>query len=233
MSNTSLLSELDSEGFYISKQLYQPSEVKSIIRVINSTNVNSESIKQTESLYSIRNVLNNIPSLEKELFNQNFKDLVLSFGAGYQIIKSIYFDKPPLSNWFVPNHQDLTLNVADKAEHNGFVNWVKKEDFYSVQPPIEFLENIITVRVHLDDTDENNGALIVSPMSHRNGIVRLENHQSSNGTICKVNKGAAMLMKPLLFHKSLKTINDKRRRVIHLELSNKKLPLGMNWKEEF
>jgi ectoine hydroxylase-related dioxygenase (phytanoyl-CoA dioxygenase family) len=39
---------------------------------------------------------------------------------------------------------------------------------------LDILENIYTIRIHLDDTDENNGALKVVPKSHAKGIYRPE-----------------------------------------------------------
>ena len=38
-----------------------------------------------------------------------------------------------------------------------------------VQPPRAILEQMLTVRIHLDRTDESNGALKVIPGSHRQG----------------------------------------------------------------
>jgi hypothetical protein len=40
-----------------------------------------------------------------------------------------------------------------------------------------------------------------------------------------------MIMKPLLLHASDRTTNDKKRRVIHLEFSNAKLPDEIKWAE--
>ena len=51
-------------------------------------------------------------------------------------------------------------------------------------------------------------------------------------TICEVDKGGIMIMKPLLFHASNKTTNDKRRRVIHIEFSRQELPNGLEWSEK-
>lgn len=51
-------------------------------------------------------------------------------------------------------------------------------------------------------------------------------------TICEVEKGGIMIMKPLLFHASNKTTNNKRRRVIHIELSKQQLPEGLEWSEK-
>ena len=38
-------------------------------------------------------------------------------------------------------------------------------------------------------------------------------------------------MKPLLLHSSRRTENQKNRRVIHIEFTDKQLPAGLKWKE--
>ena len=38
-------------------------------------------------------------------------------------------------------------------------------------------------------------------------------------------------MKPLILHASKRTENEMNRRVIHIELSNSKLPNGLEWNE--
>ncbi len=48
---------------------------------------------------------------------------------------------------------------------------------------------------------------------------------------CNVKEGGIMIMRPLLFHSSNKTLNHKSRRVIHIEFSNSDLPVGLNWYE--
>jgi ectoine hydroxylase-related dioxygenase (phytanoyl-CoA dioxygenase family) len=67
------------------------------------------------------------------------------------------------------------------------------------------------LRIHLDDTDENNGALRVIPKSHVKGIYRSETIDWSKETevTCKVPKGGIMLMRPLLLHASSRTTNNK------------------------
>ncbi len=95
------------------------------------------------------------------------------------------------------------------------------------------MENIITIRIHLDDTDENNGALKVIDKSHLKEIYRPEtiNWETETESVCNVKSGGIMLMKPLLLHSSSRTKNNKRRRVIHIEFSNKVLPDQLNWSE--
>jgi len=69
-------------------------------------------------------------------------------------------------------HQDLTFSVDKKLDLPGYGPWTIKQDQYSVQPPLDLLENIFTIRIHLDDTDEKNGALRVIPGLHLKGVHR-------------------------------------------------------------
>jgi ectoine hydroxylase-related dioxygenase (phytanoyl-CoA dioxygenase family) len=85
----------------------------------------------------------------------------------------------------------------------------------------------------LDDTNEENGALKILEKSHQKSVFKLENLNLKNEkeVFCNVKSGGIMLMKPLLFHGSNKTTNEKNRRVIHIEFSNKILPNNLIWSE--
>lgn len=180
------------------------------------------------------NFIKKYPETLDFIFNQNLKDIIESnFGKGYFITKSIYFDKPEKSNWFVAYHQDLTISVDKKMEAENFENWTVKQNQFAVQPPKEILEDNFTIRIHIDTTTKDNGALKVINNSHSKGILRIENldFENETETICEVEKGGIMIMKPLLFHASNKTTNNERRRVIHIEFSKQELPAGLDWSE--
>lgn len=137
-----------------------------------------------------------------------------------------------MSNWFVAYHQDLTISVDKKVETENFGPWTVKQNQFAVQPPLEILKSNFTIRIHLDDTDEQNGALKVIPKSH-NAIYRPEtiDWEKESEVVCNVNKGGIMIMKPLLLHSSGRTTNNKKRRVIHIEFGNQNLPQNLNWSE--
>jgi hypothetical protein len=61
----------------------------------------------------------------------------------------------------VAYHQDLTISVDKKAAIEDFGPWTIKQNQYAVQPPLQILENIYTIRIHLDETNQDNGALKV------------------------------------------------------------------------
>ena len=232
------LIEINTEDFAIINDVYTKNEIEKLISLIENITENkttNATFRKSKDLFAIRQFHKEIPKTLDFIFNQNLKEIIESnFGAGYFITKSIYFDKPEKSNWFVAYHQDLTISVDKKIEIENFENWTIKQNQFAVQPPKEILENNFTIRIHIDKTTKDNGALKVINDSHSRGILRIENldFENEKETICEVEKGGIMIMKPLLFHASNKTTNNERRRVIHIEFSNQQLPAGLEWSEK-
>jgi ectoine hydroxylase-related dioxygenase (phytanoyl-CoA dioxygenase family) len=232
------IDEINADGFTIIDNVYNESEIEKLISIIESSTENKAektTFRKSEDLFAIRQFHKEIPETLDYIFNQNLKNIIQSnFGENYFITKSIYFDKPEKSNWFVAYHQDLTISVDKKIDVKNFENWTTKQNQFAVQPPKEILEKNFTIRIHIDKTTKDNGALKVINSSHSKGIYRVENMDLKNEkeTICEVDKGGIMIMKPLLFHASNKTTNNERRRVIHIEFSNLELPNGLEWSEK-
>lgn len=224
---------LESNGFVIINKVYTSDQINSIIGIINSADQDHFAFRKEKDLFAIRSFLKTISAIHEFLWTKNILQLIQTlFGNDYVVIKSLYFDKPGKSNWFVPFHQDLTISVDKRIDIPGFTAWTSKQDQIAVQPPRTILENIYTIRIHLDDCDEQNGALRVIPGSHKNGVkspraIPLEN----TVTTCTVEKGGVMIMKPLLMHASSRSTSNQQRRVIHIEFANVKLPEGLQWKE--
>ncbi len=223
-----------SLGFSVLEDIYSVSEIEALIESIELTDRSKPAFRKSTDLFAIRQFLKEVPQTLPLIFNARLLTVINHiFGDDYFVVKSIYFDKPGGSNWFVPYHQDLTISVENKVEVEGYGPWTVKPNQYAVQPPLHILESSFTIRIHLDDTDGNNGALRVLPASHLNGIVRPDKIDRPKETevTCSAKKGAIMLMKPLLLHASSRTTNGKKRRVIHIEFSNKSLPHPLRWSE--
>ncbi|BAP32981.1 phytanoyl-CoA dioxygenase superfamily protein [Chryseobacterium sp. StRB126] len=227
-------SHIEKYGFSVINEVFSDAEVAEIIYVLDNIDTSKENFRKSEDLFAIRQFLKEVPEIKDLIFNDNIRTIINEiFGERYFVVKSIYFDKPETSNWYVAYHQDLTISVDKKLELSGFGPWTTKQNQFAVQPPLDILENIYTIRIHLDETDENNGALKVVPQSHAKGIYRPEMIDWTVETeeICKVNKGGVMLMKPLTLHGSNRTTNGKKRRVIHIEFSDRELPEVLQWAE--
>jgi len=92
---------------------------------------------------------------------------------------------------------------------------------------------MISLRIHLDDCPEENGALRVIPGSHRSGKLRanLEDgyFEGKRVVMCAIKSGGVLLMRPLLLHASSAALRPSRRRVIHFDYASAELPMGMDW----
>lgn len=231
---TDYKNELAVNGYAIVDAIYTEEEVENILAIIDKVDSNKETFRKSTDLFAIRQFMREVPDIAELIFNQQLKSLIKQLlGDDYFLVKSIYFDKPEASNWYVAYHQDLTISVDQKATIDGFGPWTVKQNQFAVQPPLPILENVVTMRIHLDDTGQANGALKVVPKSHLKQVYRPENINWTieSEAICDVKKGELMLMKPLLLHSSNRTTNGNKRRVVHLEFSNCELPAGLNWAE--
>jgi hypothetical protein len=148
-------------------------------------------------------------------------------------VRAIYFDKSPHANWLVPWHQDLTLAVRENISTEGFGPWSLKDGVHHVQPPISLLEQMITIRLHLDAVDASNGALRVLPGSHLLGRLSAdqitEQRSLRDEFLCTAPAGAGMLMRPLLLHASGRSSHAGHRRVLHIEYASFDLPGELEW----
>jgi ectoine hydroxylase-related dioxygenase (phytanoyl-CoA dioxygenase family) len=148
-------------------------------------------------------------------------------------VRAIYFDKSAEANWGVTWHQDLTLALRAHAEVPGFGPWSTKDGIPHVQPPVELLEQMLTLRLHLDHADQFNGALRVFPGSHRWGRLTpgriQELRTQGEDFLCAAAAGDALLMRPLLFHASSRSTSAQHRRILHIEYAGFALPPELNW----
>jgi ectoine hydroxylase-related dioxygenase (phytanoyl-CoA dioxygenase family) len=224
-----------NDGFTIIEDVFAAAEIEQITSTINSADQSNECFRKTEDLFAIRRFFKEVPDVKTLVINDKLKSLISSlFGTGYFIVKSIYFDKPEKSNWFVAWHQDLTISVDKKVEIVGYGPWTVKQNQFAVQPPLDILKDNFTIRIHLDDTDTGNGALKVIPGSHAKDIYRAENinWDAETEVSCEVKMGGVMIMRPLLMHASGRTITNRRRRVVHIEFSRANLERGIDWTEK-
>ena len=226
---------INGQGYTVIPDVFDTSAIEAMAAAINAADPTGPLFRQTSDLFAIRRFLQAVPAIQPLVFTNRLQVLLQQlFGPGYFPVKSIYFDKPGQSNWFVAWHQDLTISVAEKLPVEGYGPWTVKPDQYAVQPPVAVLESNFTIRIHLDDTDARNGALKVIPGSHQKGIYRADtiDMNITPDVSCAVPPGGMMIMRPLLMHASGRSSNGHHRRVIHIEFSNQALAGGLQWAEQ-
>jgi hypothetical protein len=224
------------DGYAVIAAVYSQSELLKIAEEIDGFNASNPEFQQERELFAIRMMLEEIPTLKQLIFTPALIRILDEFAEkGSFLTKSIYFDKPPGSNWFVAWHQDISISVDARRDVAGYAQWTAKSGVIGVVPPLSILENTLTVRIHLDNTDAFNGALKILRGSHHLGIVRKEtiDWDQMEEVTCEVPAGGVMLMRPLTMHSSRRAQSGSQRRVIHLEFCNQDLDGGIHWAERF
>jgi hypothetical protein len=225
------IEKLTSAGFAKVQGVFSKKEVEAIIQCVNTGDRSGNSVMRSQATYAIRRALLVISGLDELVWKNTLKDVVHHvLGARAFITKSIWFDKPPGGNWFVPYHQDISISVDRKTEVEGYSRWTTKHGVIGVVPPVGILENTLTLRIHLDDADNTNGALKVQRGTHRFGIIR-DKAIGGEEVECGMRAGDVMLMRPLLLHSSMRSTSDKPRRVLHIEVNAGELVPPLRWAE--
>lgn len=226
--------EIEDNGFVVIADVLDPAAVARMVERLRCIPRTEATKQRGGSYFGIRNLLSIAPYI-CELANspclRSIVDPIL--GKQARVMRGVYFDKTPEANWKVPWHQDLTIAVRQRRELAGFRCWTRKAGITHVQPPHSIMEEILTLRVHLDDANETSGALKVLPGSHKYGRLSFAALQSTRQAIpsfvCTAKKGDVLAMRPLLLHSSSVSSSTSHRRVIHLEYAGVDLPGGLEW----
>lgn len=218
---------VERDGFSMADGLLNHSEVESLVSFVEQT-IPTEGLRG-----GVRNLLD-LPRMRELAESHAVRRMVqASLGEGARVVRGILFDKTEDANWKVPWHQDVTIAVNQRVEVEGFGPWSSKAGVLHVQPPASVLERMISIRLHLDDCPEENGALRVIPGSHINGKLdeRLVQELAGRSTAvtCTMRRGDALMIRPLLLHASSASIVPGHRRVVHFDYAAVELPHGMSW----
>jgi ectoine hydroxylase-related dioxygenase (phytanoyl-CoA dioxygenase family) len=231
-----LLERLHRDGFFIVPSVIDGAAVESLLDSLEAIEDHSAVREKAGSAYAVRILCKLAPrvrELSRSIAIRSLVEPVL--GESARVVRSLLFDKTPTANWKVPWHQDLTIAVRRRHDAAGFGPWSVKAGVTHVQPPSRVLEEMLTVRLHLDDCMIGNGPLRVLPGSHRLGVIKSESIPEIRRRIpevaCTLSRGDALLMRPLLLHASSPAATPAHRRVVHLEFAAGDLPGGMEWHE--
>ena len=226
--------DLERKGFVIVPGVLDESDITEILRKVE---VKTASIEGAGSgLYALRNLFQAVPAVRTLAASQAVRTLVEPFlGKDCFAVRAIYFDKLPDANWKVPWHQDLSIAAVERKDVEGFGHWSQKAGVLHAQAPACLLERMLTVRLHLDRCDRTNGPLRVLPGTHRYGKLNTGEIERLRAEVpevaCEVERGGALLMRPLLLHASASAQSPHHRRVIHIEYAAEPLPGGLAWHE--
>jgi hypothetical protein len=228
---------VEADGFQVMPPILEATVIDSLIQGLVKLETDQDMGGSRAGSYGARNLLRNCPEVGALAYSHALRRLLFpALGAAAFPVRALFFDKLAGANWQVGWHQDLSIAVTERVEVSGFSGWSVKKGVTHVQAPAIVLENMLTVRIHLDDCAEDNGPLRVLRGSHKQG--RLDDEQieawkrTAEEVCCLVPKGGALLMRPLLLHASAPAKNPRHRRVIHIEYAANPLPGGLRWFEQ-
>ena len=229
---------LENEGFAVVPRVLSDDEVDRLRAVMEAEHEPlAARSRRAGRTYGARNLLA-VPTIARLAQAPAVHRLIEPIvGANTIAVRALFFDKTPEANWPVLWHQDLTIAVAARHNLPGWGPWSVKAGITHVEPPPALLAEMLTIRLHLDDCDADNGPLRVIPSSHRNGRLRREEIKAERAATREQTltapKGAAILMRPLLLHASSPATNPSHRRVIHIEYAPRDLlPTPLKWASE-
>lgn len=225
--------DLAKHGFEILQGVFGFDEIECLRRrVENAFSADNEPsiLRSRGRTYGSRNVLQTFPDVIELLERPRLRTFAMDvLGADAGLVRVLYFDKPPDRSWSLPWHKDRTIAVKRNDLPSGhFCKPTVKAGVPHVEAPPWLLQNMLTLRIHLDAMTEDNGPLHVIPGSHLDEgspspEMPLELHAKA---------GDVLAMRPLLSHSSTvsKPGTTMHRRVIHIELAaDEALPDGYEW----
>ena len=131
------------------------------------------------------------------------------------------FDKSQTANWLVVWHQDTALPLSHCCDTPGWGPWSIKNGMHYAHAPAEALEQVLALRLHLDDSSSRNGPLRVLPSTHNKGVLSDDQIHDLAAQIlpieCVVPAGGILAIRPLVVHASSKSQTAAPRRVLHFE----------------
>ncbi|MFK7790825.1 MAG: phytanoyl-CoA dioxygenase family protein [Phycisphaeraceae bacterium] len=204
--------------------------------VLSQHQVDVLSKKLANAGHGKRNLFEQVPQTRSLVTDPAIASLVASIlGDDAFAVRALLFDKLEGANWHVGWHQDQAIAIQERVDAPGFGPTSMKHGVPHTRASADILQNMLAVRIHLDDCGPHNGPLRCVPGSHLLGRLdpddSLKQKQRLGETICTVGLGGVLLMRPLCLHASSPAQSPSHRRVIHIEFAGCELPGPLQWYE--
>lgn len=229
-----LVLQLKGEGFAILEQGIPAEPLRQFREsVADRLAADPEGIKSLKGeTYAARNVLDSLPESLTIWQRPEIIDFLTNcMGSDFGLVRGLFFDKHPQRTWSLGWHKDMTIAVEDNTlPTTHFCKPTKKSNVPHVEASEEVLNQMVTLRIHLDEVTDENGPLEVIPKSHLTGKQTTE----SSEAVVKIHaqSGDILAMKPLISHASGSSTpgTTMHRRILHLEFAaNRELADGYQW----
>ncbi len=211
---------IENNGFAIIPDVLNPQEALSLLQKLGAasirhTKAGARHLMSSDSVAGLAND-SRFLGLAREILGTD----VIPFRA-------TLFDKSPDANWLVVWHQDTALPLRERREVYGWGPWSIKDGIHYAHAPTHALNQVLALRVHLDDSTKRNGPLRVLPGTHKLGVLtddEVSRFAAERSPVdCLVPQGGVLAMRPLIIHSSSKSEAENPRRVLHIEYAASKL----------
>lgn len=209
--------QIAQDGYAIIPNVFTPEEVQALAASLENSNL-------PRNRAGVRHLLKH-PSAAQAASDLRMLGIAQSvLGDGAFPFKATLFDKSPDSNWLIVWHQDTALPLQAKHEVAGWGPWSVKEGVIYAHAPAEALNKVLALRLHLDDSMDQNGPLRVLPGTHASGVLtdeEVKREVAERASMdCTVARGGVLAMRPLIIHASSKSHSALSRHVLHIEYSS-------------
>ena len=224
---------LTADGFAIVQGVLDPSAIQRLSEALYEV-VETILNEQRMGLYTVHNLLHESLEVREVALLPLLRDTVAPvLGPRAWPVRALYVDRSPGAYWKTVWRQQRTISVRDRVEAPGFGPWSVRGGAYHVEPPAEVLQQMVSVRVALDDFPVDNGAMRVLPGSHTAGRLTAgqiaQTAGEQEGVPCELAAGDALAMAPLLLH-ALPPTHAWHPRAIQIDYSSLADPApGLSW----
>jgi len=227
-TQTSNIEDLQQKGFALANGIYSAAETQQILELLKQ-NLKLNEIKET----GLPLLFKYVPTIKNLLFNEKFNNLIDTITQEkVQLVNAIFYAQSPQTNFYTKPHQTITITVKKRQPVQGFSGWSTREGITTVMSPAHILQNMFSVRICLNHTNQQNGGLQVIPGSHKKILTIQERNFLIDNTLpinIDAQQGDCQILKPLI----LKAYHNKKSHqntpVIQLDFCSKALPAPLSW----
>jgi hypothetical protein len=202
------------QGFLIVDNVFTRAAMEGILRALAAADLD-----RTKA--GARHVLS-VPAVRQLALDSRMVGIARQFvGPLATAFRATLFDKSAQANWLVIWHQDTALPLRERIDEPTWGPWSNKAGVLYAHAPAWALEQVVALRVSLDDSLATNGPLRVLPATHRRGLLgdrQIEQFAREIAAVeCVAPSGGVVAMCPLTLHASSKVVEDRPRRILHIE----------------
>ena len=229
---------LEKDGFCLLRRAVSIETVDRLLHVCRDVfESDSDGVRARSSrghVYAARNLIESIPEISTvwrcELLMTFLRE---QLGDQFGLVRALFFDKPPDRTWALAWHRDTSIAVkGNSLSSPSFSRPTVKAGVPHMIACDDVLEQMLTLRIHLDEVTDENGPLRVIPGSH---VSSTSDGDGMNAAFdVHANAGDVLAMRPLISHSSgsSKPGTKRHRRILHLEFAaSPVLPDGIEWND--